>query len=220
MEVEGGPIMPQGKPIRVMLVDDHMMVRDGLKLFLSTYEDIEVVAEAGDGEEALALFPEIMPDVILMDLLMPKMDGATATARIRQINPQVQVIALTSHAEENLVQNSLRAGAIGYLLKNVHADKLSEAIRSAYLGRSTIDAEAAQVLIKAAHQSPHLGANLTSREREVLKLLVEGMTNKEIASRLVISESTARLHVSAILEKLGASNRTEATRLALQHKIV
>lgn len=212
--------MPEGKPIRVMLVDDHLMVRDGLKLFLSTYDDIEVVAEAGDGEEALALCPQVMPDVVLMDLLMPKMDGATATARIRQAYPQVQVLALTSHAEEKLVQDALQAGAIGYLLKSVHANRLSEAIRSAYIGRSTIDAEAAQVLIRAVQQSPSLGTDLTRREREVLRLLVDGRTNREIAAELVISESTARLHVSNILRKLGASNRTEATRLALKHKIV
>jgi DNA-binding NarL/FixJ family response regulator len=135
-----------------MLVDDHLMVRDGLRLFLSNYEDIEVVAEAGDGEEALALCKQVMPDVVLMDLLMPKMDGATATARIRQSYPQVQVLALTSHAEEKLIQDVLQAGAIGYLLKSVHADKLSEAIRSAHQGHSTIDAEAAQVLIRAVQQ--------------------------------------------------------------------
>lgn len=212
--------MTLAKPIRVMLVDDHMMVRDGLKLFLSTYDDIEVVAEAGDGEEAVTICQQTQPDVILMDLLMPKMDGATATALIRQSYPQVQVLALTSHAEGKLVQDALQAGAIGYLLKNVHADKLSEAIRSAYHGRSTIDAEAAQVLIRAAQQPPPLGEDLTPREREVLGLLVKGMTNKGIAEKLVISEATARLHVSNILSKLGASNRTEATHLALEHKIV
>jgi two-component system, NarL family, response regulator LiaR len=213
-------MVTQGKPIRVMLVDDHLMVRDGLKLFLSTYDDIKVVAEAGDGEEALALCSQVMPDVILMDLLMPNMDGATATALIRQFSPQVQVIALTSHADERMVQDAIQAGAIGYLLKSVHADKLSEAIRSACLGRSTIDAEAAQALVRAAQQAPPLGSTLSMREREVLHLLVEGKTNKEIAAELVISESTARLHVSKILKKLEASNRTEATRLALKHKIV
>lgn len=206
--------------IRVMIVDDHLMVRDGLKVFLSTYDDLEVVAEADDGGQAVQLCPQVQPDVVLMDVLMPNMDGPTATTLIRASYPDIQVIALTSFAEEDLVQQALQSGAIGYLLKDVRADKLADAIRAAHQGRSTIDAAAAQVLVQSARQPPQLGQDLTAREREVLALLVNGMTNKEIAEELTLSMGTVRLHVSNILSKLGASNRTEAATLALQHKLI
>jgi NarL family two-component system response regulator LiaR len=206
--------------IRVMLVDDHRMVRDGLKVFLSTYDDLEVVAEADDGVQAVSVCARVQPDVVLMDVLMPNMDGPTATARIRSAQPQVQIIALTSFVEEGLVQRALQSGAIGYLLKDVHPDKLAEAIRSAHRGRSTIDAAAAQVLVQAASRPVQLGADLTERERDVLALLVGGLTNKEIAEELTVSMGTVRLHVSNILSKLGASNRTEAASLALQHNLL
>jgi NarL family two-component system response regulator LiaR len=206
--------------IRVMIVDDHLMVRDGLKVFLSTYDDLDVVAEADNGEQAVQLCPQVRPDVVLMDILMPNMDGPTATTLIRASCPDIQVIALTSFAEEDLVQQALQSGAIGYLLKDVRADKLADAIRAAHQGRSTIDAAAAQILVQSARQPPQLGHDLTAREREVLALLVNGMTNKEIAEQLTLSMGTVRLHVSNILSKLGASNRTEAATLALQHKLV
>lgn len=206
--------------IRVMIVDDHLMVRDGLKVFLSTYDDLEVVAEADDGGQAVQLCPQVRPDVVLMDMLMPNMDGPTATTLIRASYPDIQVIALTSFAEEDLVQQALQSGAIGYLLKDVRADKLADAIRAAHQGQSTIDAAAAQVLVQSARQPPQLGQDLTAREREVLALLVNGMTNKEIAEKLTLSMGTVRLHVSNILSKLGASNRTEAATLALQHKLI
>lgn len=206
--------------IRVMIVDDHLMVRDGLKVFLSTYDDLEVVAEADDGGQAVQLIPQVQPDVVLMDVLMPKMDGPTATALIRASYPDIQVIALTSFVEEDLVQQALQSGAIGYLLKDVRADKLADAIRAAHQGRATIDATAAQVLVQSARQPPQLGQDLTAREREVLALLVNGMTNKEIAKELTLSMGTVRLHVSNILSKLRASNRTEAATLALQHKLI
>lgn len=206
--------------IRVMIVDDHLMVRDGLKVFLSTYDDLEVVAEADDGGQAVQLIPQVQPDVVLMDVLMPKMDGPTATALIRASYPDIQVIALTSFVEEDLVQQALQSGAIGYLLKDVRADKLADAIRAAHQGRATIDATAAQVLVQSARQPPQLGQDLTAREREVLTLLVNGMTNKEIAKELTLSMGTVRLHVSNILSKLRASNRTEAATLALQHKLI
>jgi NarL family two-component system response regulator LiaR len=206
--------------IRVIIVDDHLMVRDGLKVFLSTYEDLEVVGEAGDGAQAIAICPQVRPDVVLMDLLMPNVDGPTATASIRADNPAVQVIALTTFTEQELVQRAIEAGAVGYLLKDVHADRLAQAIRDAHHGRSTIDAAAAQSLIQAATKEAPPGADLTPREREVLALLAEGKTNREIAGQLFISESTARLHVSNILSKLGASNRTEAASLAHQHNLL
>ncbi|MGD2040890.1 MAG: response regulator transcription factor [Anaerolineae bacterium] len=207
-------------PIGVLIVDDHLMVRDGLKVFLSTYDDLEVVGDAQDGEQAIQLCAQLQPDVVLMDILMPNMDGPTAIALIRERFPQIQIIALTSFVEEKLVQDALQAGAIGYLLKDIRANELAEAIRNAYRGRTTMDLAATQVLIQATRQPPPLGYDLTDREREVLTLLVSGMTNKEIAAELTVSMGTVRLHVSNILSKLGASNRTEATSLALQHNLV
>lgn len=208
------------EPIKVMIVDDHLMVRDGLKVFLSVHDDLEVIAEAEDGQQAISLCPLVHPDVILMDVIMPNIDGPTATARIRADYPDVQVIALTTFSEKELVQRAIQAGAVGYLLKDVHPDKLAQAIRDAHRGQSTIDAGAAQALMQAAAESPSLGSDLTSREREVLALLVEGKTNKEIAEELIVSQSTVRLHVSNILSKLGASNRTEAATLAHHHNLL
>jgi NarL family two-component system response regulator LiaR len=210
----------QQQPIRVMIVDDHMMVRDGLKVFLSIYPDITVVAEAADGEQALALSREHAPDVILMDILMPNIDGPTATAQIRQAFPQIQVIAVTSFFEEALVLRALQAGAIGYLLKDVHPDKLAAAIRDAHNGRATFAPALVHSLMQAVNEAPAAGHDLTKREREVLRLLMEGKTNSEIAAQLNISLGTARLHVSNILAKLGADNRTEAALLAVRHKLI
>jgi NarL family two-component system response regulator LiaR len=208
------------KAIRIMLVDDHAMVRSGLRLFLSSYDDLEVVAEAGDGQKAVDLCAQVQPDVILMDIVMPGMDGPTATARVRQAFPHIQVIALTSFLEEDLVRDALRAGAISYLLKDVGADKLADAIRAAHRGRGTLDSAAAQVLVQAAQQPPSLGRDLTDREREILALLVEGQTNKAIARELSLSPGTVRIYVSNILSKLGAANRTEAAALALQNGLI
>jgi NarL family two-component system response regulator LiaR len=206
-------------PIRVMIVDDHMMVRDGLKMFLSIYDDIAVVAEAEDGAQAVALCAQRQPEVVLMDMVMPNVDGPTATQRIHARFPDVQVIALTSFVEEALVQRAIGAGAIGYLLKDVHADKLAEAIRDAHRGRATITARAAQALVRRTGGPPEPGHDLTPREREVLALLVDGKTNQEIADYLTISLGTARLHVSNILAKLGVSNRTEAALLAVKQRM-
>jgi NarL family two-component system response regulator LiaR len=206
--------------IRVMIVDDHLMVRDGIGVFLSVFDDLEVVAEAGDGEQALELCAQAQPDVILMDILMPGMDGPAATRQIRQEYPQIQVIALTSFVEEELVQRALQAGAIGYLLKDVHADRLAGAIREAHRGRGTIDAAAAQALIDGANAQPAPDFGLTRREREILGLLVAGKTNKQIAEALTLSLGTIRFHISNILSKMGVSNRTEAVSLALQNGLV
>jgi NarL family two-component system response regulator LiaR len=203
-----------------MIVDDHLLVRDGLELLVSTFDDLQVVAVAEDGEEAVRLCQEAQPDVILMDVVMPNMDGPTATARIRETWPHVQVLALTSFVEEDLVQPAIEAGAIGYLLKKVSANELAEAIRAAHLGRSTIDSDALQLLVKSARRTPALGHDLTEREREVLALLAVGLTNKEIAEKLTLSPATVRVYVSNVLSKLGAGNRTEAARLALEHKLV
>jgi NarL family two-component system response regulator LiaR len=203
-----------------MLVDDHLLMRDGLKLLLSTFDDIEVVGLAEDGEQAVTLCGQLQPDVILMDLVMPNMDGPTATKRICAAYPQVQVIALTSFVEEELVQRAIQAGAQGYLLKNVSASQLKRAIQDAHRGQPTLDPAATQALVHAAHQPPPLGRDLTERERDVLALLVEGKPNKEIAAALTLSPATVRVYVSNILTKLGANNRTEAVALALQHKLI
>ena len=207
-------------PIRVMIVDDHDVVRRGLAAFLKSKVDLELVGEASDGEDALHTCDQVQPDVILMDLVMPKMNGAAATRAIRERHPNVQVIALTSFQEKKLVHEALQAGAISYLLKNVSVDDLAEAIRAAYAGRPTLAPEAAQALIQAASQGPAPGHDLTPREHEVLALMVEGLSNPEIAGRLSVSRSTARAHVSNILSKLGVSNRAEAVALALRLQLV
>lgn len=206
--------------IRVLIVDDHKMVRKGLRTFLTAFPDLEMVGEAGSGEEAVRVCGQLRPDVVLMDLVMPGMDGAAATEAIRANCPDIKVIALTSFPEEDLVQRALKAGAISYLLKNVEAEELANAIRAAYAGRSTLAPEAAQALIHAATRPPEIGHDLTTREREVLALMIEGLNNGEIAARLTLSDSTVKFHVSNILSKLGAESRTEAVAIALQHNVV
>jgi NarL family two-component system response regulator LiaR len=212
--------MSQGTPIRVMLVDDHAVVRSGLKAFLMVFDDMQLVGEASSGQEAVQIIERVQPDVVLMDLIMPDLDGAATTRSIRTRWPNIQVVALTSFREDDLVKSALQAGAIGYLLKNVGADELADAIRSAYAGRPTLAPEAAQVLIQASRQPAQPGFDLTEREREVLSLLVKGMSNNDIADRLVVSRSTVKFHVSSILSKLNVSSRTEAVALALNHKLV
>jgi NarL family two-component system response regulator LiaR len=213
-------MMSKSELIRVLLVDDHAVVRSGLGAFLMAFEDLELVGEARNGDEAVRMCEDLNPDVVLMDLVMPGMNGAEATSIIREQYPETQVIALTSYKEEELVQGVLKAGAIGYLLKNVTGDELADAIRAAKAGQPTLAPEATQALIHATTKPPDLGFDLTEREREVLSLMIEGLNNPDIAERLVVSRSTVKFHVSSILSKLGASSRTEAVALALQHNVV
>ncbi len=212
--------MMPASPIRVMVVDDHPMVRLGLSTFLRIYDDLALVGEADNGEVALQLCKEVLPDVVLMDMVMPTMDGVAATRAIRQQFPGAQVIALTSFKEEGLVEKALQAGAIGYLLKDVSADKLVAAIRAAHKGRATLSPEATQVLVEAANKPASPGHDLTKREWAVLALLVEGLNNTQIAHRLGVSSSTVKTHVSAILSKFGVESRTEAAALALRHHLI
>jgi NarL family two-component system response regulator LiaR len=207
------------QPIRVMLVDDHTMVRRGLATFLKIFDDLQLVGEAESGEAAIQLCAEVLPDVILMDMVLPDMDGAASTRVIRQQFPQVQVIALTSFKTGDLVRNALEAGAIGYLLKDVTADELVHAIRAAHAGRATLSPEVAQTLVEAANE-PRPGLDLTERELEVLALMVEGLNNTQIAGKLTVSPSTIKSHVSNILSKLGVTSRTEAVTLALRSHII
>lgn len=206
--------------IRVLVVDDHEMVREGLAAMLKTAPDLQLIGQASDGDYAVAFCTETCPDVILMDLEMPKVDGITAARRIRDHCPQTQIIALTSFSDDARIQSALESGMIGYLLKNIPASQLQEAIRNAHAGKSTLAPEAAQSLIQASVRSPKPGADLTEREVEVLALLVEGQTNQQIAQSLEISLSTAKFHVSTILSKLNAGSRTEAVSLALKHGLV
>lgn len=188
--------------------------------FLLAFDDLECVGEAAGGAEAVSKCLSLRPDVILMDLVMPDVDGAEATRRVREQCPQVQVIALTSFKEEDLVQGALKAGAIAYLLKNVTAEELAHAIRAAHAGRPTLAPEAAQVLIRAATQAEEADKGLTDRELEILRLMVDGLSNPQIAKRLFVSRSTVKFHVSNILMKLGAATRTEAVSMAIHGRLV
>jgi NarL family two-component system response regulator LiaR len=205
--------------IKVMLVDDHAVVRSGLSAFLSVLPDLELVGEAGNGDEAVRRCGLLQPDVILMDLMMPGTDGVTATRLIHEQYPAVHIIALTSFPEDDLVQKALQAGATGYLMKNVSARELADAIRAAHKGKMTLSPEAAQALAHAAANQAE-GAELTDREKEVLKLMVEGLNNQEIADRLVVSLSTVKYHISNILSKLQVDNRVAAVTIAIQKKLV
>jgi len=212
--------MADREPIKVLIVDDHDMVRKGLAAFLKSKPDLKLVGEARDGEDALLACGQHQPDVILMDLMMPHMGGVEATRAIRSRFPETRIIALTSFKEQDLVQQALQAGAISYLLKDVSVDDLAEAIRAAARGTSVLAPEATRSLIAASRAEPGPGHDLTPREQEVLALLVEGLSNPEIAGRLTISRSTARAHVSNILGKLQVTNRAEAVALALRTGLV
>jgi len=212
--------MKESQIIRVMLVDDHNVVCSGLATFLRAYEDLELVGEAKNGLEAVSLCHHKKPDVILMDLMMPEMDGIAATRAILADCPEIKIIAMTSFEEEELVQGVLAAGAMSYLLKNVTSDELAKAIRDAVSGRSTLSPEAARVLIQATRPAKQPLYDLTEREMEVLNLVVQGYSNQQIADTLVISLATVKAHISSILSKLQVSSRAEAIAYAIKHKLV
>jgi NarL family two-component system response regulator LiaR len=199
--------------IRILVVDDHGVVRQGLRMFLSLDPEFQVVGEAADGAEAVALTRKLRPDVVLMDLLMPGTDGIQATAAIRSQVPQTEVVALTSVLEDDAVIGAVRAGAIGYLLKDAQPDELGRAIRAAAEGQVLLSPKAAARLIREV-RAPEAPEKLTEREVDVLRLLAAGQSNKEIAHTLTIGEKTVKTHVSNILAKLGVASRTQAALYA------
>jgi DNA-binding NarL/FixJ family response regulator len=222
--------------IRVLIVDDHAVVRQGLRMFIELQEDMQVVGEGSNGIEAIQLAERLSPDVILLDLVMPQMDGAEATIRIKAICPAARVIILTSFGEEDKVLPAIRAGAMGYLLKDIRPNDLVQAVREVYQGKVQLHPDVAQKLMAivagstapnstppsapAASRLPAPGIDeLTGRERDVLRLIAAGMNNREIAGRMVISEKTVKTHVSSILSKLGLSDRTQAAIWALKHAV-
>jgi DNA-binding NarL/FixJ family response regulator len=212
------------EPIRVLLVDDHQVVRMGLRAFFDLLPDIEVVGEAADGSEGVAMTRRLRPDVVLMDLLMPNMDGITAIGRIKAELPETEIVTMTSFIEEEKVTSALEAGASGYVLKDAEADEVAQAIRAARAGEVHLDPAVARLLAQRMRTKTRpedaLAEPLTDREKEVLTLLGRGMSNKEIGTELFITERTARTYVSNILGKLGLASRTQAALYAVEHKLV
>jgi NarL family two-component system response regulator LiaR len=213
------PVSPPGTPIRVMIVDDHAIVREGLRILLSEESVVELVGEASDGTEALAVAARLRPDVILMDLVMPGIDGIETTRRLRQTGLPCRVIVLTSFADDHRVRDALQAGAIGYLLKDVLRPELVQAIRAAAQGLPALHPVAQQHLIRTLSTPVPQPAvePLTEREQEVLRLITRGHNNREIASALHLTEGTVKGYVSIILGKLGVNDRTQAALYALRH---
>lgn len=206
--------------IHTLIVDDHPVVRKGLTFALGAFDDICVVAEAETGEEAVSLCGLHRPDVVLMDMMMPGMDGSVATRKIKELSPTTQVLVLTSFQEAQNVRDALKAGAIGYLLKDIAIDELAQAVRNARRGQSTLHQAATQALIQTQPAQPELIEELTERQREVLTLVAQGRSNQEIARQLYLGLSTVRFHVSAILAKLGAANRAEAAAIAVKYHLL
>jgi len=204
--------------IRVLLVDDHAVVREGLRAFLELQPDIVVVGEADGGETALAVAAKVRPDVVLMDLVMPDGDGITAVRNLRDQNPDIRVLVLTSYIDDAQVFGAVQAGAAGYQLKDIQPEALAEAIRDVHAGRPALHPEAQTRLMHRTSEGP--GATLTPRERDVLRLLTEGFANKEIARRLFVSEKTVKTHVSSILQKLGVQDRTQAALAAVRQRML
>jgi DNA-binding NarL/FixJ family response regulator len=217
-----GDLMTDDVPrIRVLLVDDHAVVRMGLRAFFDLQADIDVVGEASDGSEGVAMCRRLTPDVVLMDLLMPNMDGVTAIGRIKAELPETEIVTMTSFIEEEKVTAALEAGASGYVLKDAEAEEVAQAIRAAYAGEVHLDPQVARLLAQRmrAKKDPEPVEPLTDREKDVMRLLGQGMSNKEIGAELFITERTARTYVSNILGKLGLASRTQAALWAVEHKL-
>jgi NarL family two-component system response regulator LiaR len=210
-------VNPKANPIRVLSVDDHEIMRGGVRFSLLAFDDLELVGEAQRGEDAVKLCQETAPDVVLVDMKMPGMDGIQTTAAIRAACPDLQVLILTSFHDHELVRRAMKAGAVGYLLKDASKEELAAAIRSASAGRTIISPEAADDLVE---QTPLAEIELTEREREVLTLLAKGLSNKEIARQLSRSPFTVRHHVSQLIEKLGAANRAEVAAIGVQRGLI
>jgi len=212
------------EPITVILVDDHSMVRMGLKTYFSTLKDIQVVGEASTGEEAMQLVQQLAPDVVLMDLIMPGMDGVEATRQVKKLSPRTQVIVLTSYHDDEHIFPAIRAGALSYVLKDIDPDELAEAIRLARAGEAVINPRVASRLVKELHGSRQEEVNpyheLSDRELEVLRQIAAGLNNREIAEALVISEKTVKSHITNILNKLHLADRTQAAVYAWRQGIV
>jgi NarL family two-component system response regulator LiaR len=212
-------IMMSQSVIKVLVVDDHPVVRDGLMLMLSVSPGMACIGQAENGEQAVRQCTELKPDIVLMDLMMPGMDGVTATRIIHQKYPGIQVVALTTFDDKELVQKALRAGAISYLLKNSSMEAITDTINDAFIGKTKISSEAIQSLIEL-EDGDRQETQLTNREQEILTLMAQGLKNATIAEKLYISEATARFHVSNILRKLGASNRAQAVRIAIERGLI
>ena len=213
--------MTKQDKIRIIIVDDHQVVRQGLEMFLKTYDDLELIGQASGGLDAVQLCTDLQPDVVLMDMVMPDLSGIETMKRVLKLHPEIKIIALTSFTDDSsMVQGALQAGASGYLFKDVGIDELHNAIRSAYQGKPVLTPDAARMLIEASTQPKPETYHLTDRELDVLALMVEGMSNRQIAHQLSISYSTVRFHVSSILSKLNVESRTEAVTVALRNNLV
>lgn len=212
--------MVNTQPIRILLVDDHALVRSGLRNFIYGYEWMEPVGEASNGAEAIEFCMQNEVDVVLMDMIMPVMDGVQATRRIMELNKSINIVILTSFHEQDMVEQALKAGATSYMLKNVTAAELAKTIRSAHEGHSTLAPEATEALIHATRHQQAVGKDLTDREREVLALLAKGFSNAEIADQLSLSLATIKFHLANIYSKLGVNNRVEAVTIALRNNLI
>ncbi|GAB5493011.1 MAG: response regulator transcription factor [Phototrophicaceae bacterium] len=207
--------------IRVVLVDDHDVVRQGFKYFIDAIEELELVGEASNGQEAIKVVHDLKPDIVLMDMMMPKMNGIEATKAILDYTSDTKIIALTSFVDdETLVKQALEAGASGYFFKNVSVDELANAVRKIHNGEMALASDATRLLVKAnaAPQEPEV--SFTEREQDVIKLMVDGLNNREIGEQLFISRATVKFHISSVLSKLGVTSRVEATAIIIKHKLV